>query len=135
MGGPLKIKGGMPFPVGVKKKKKKDKGDAGGSSALVRADSAEEQAKPDAKEDIKAITRGQKIEQPSEQEDRRTEAEKRFEQAQIELEKKRLAKMAGKSHRDRVKEFNDYLANLSVRTAILSVVYHCTVSTAARQGT
>lgn len=42
-----------------------------------------------------------------------TPAEKRFLQQTAKLELQRLAKMASKSHRDRVQEFNQYLANLS----------------------
>lgn len=45
--------------------------------------------------------------------DHLTPAEKRFIQQTQKLELQRLAKMARKSHRDRVQEFNQYLANLS----------------------
>lgn len=109
----MKLKGGSPLQGIVKKKKKKS--DASGSAvALARSDSTtEEQAKADADKDIKTITRGYELKQLSEQDDRRTEAEKRFEAKQIQLEKDRLKKLAGKSHRDRVKDFNDKLANLS----------------------
>lgn len=46
-------------------------------------------------------------------EDYLTPAERKFLQQTHELELKRLAKMASKSHRDRVQEFNRYLANLT----------------------
>lgn len=110
VGGALKLKGGAPLKSagGVKKAKKK-----GSSSALVQAESAEKQTKAEAEKDLKEITRGYEIKQPDEDDDRRTDAEKRFEARQIQLEKDRLKKLAGKSHRDRVKDFNDYLANLS----------------------
>ncbi|KAF7817193.1 protein FAM32A-like [Senna tora] len=42
-----------------------------------------------------------------------TPAEKRFLQQTEKLELQRLAKTARKSHRDRIQEFNQYLANLS----------------------
>ncbi|KAI6681070.1 hypothetical protein NL676_034951 [Syzygium grande] len=45
--------------------------------------------------------------------DRLTPAERRFFQQTEKIELERLAKMASKSHRDRVQEFNQYLANLS----------------------
>lgn len=44
---------------------------------------------------------------------RLTPAERRFLQQAEKIELERLAKMASKSHRDRVQEFNQYLANLS----------------------
>ncbi|MCO5553515.1 hypothetical protein L7F22_007037 [Adiantum nelumboides] len=46
-------------------------------------------------------------------EDHRTPAEKRYLEQKLELEAKRLAKVASKSHRERIEEFNQYLANLS----------------------
>ncbi len=46
-------------------------------------------------------------------EDRLTAAERRFVQQRETIELERLAKMVSKSHRDRIQEFNQYLANLS----------------------
>ncbi|KAI5080076.1 hypothetical protein GOP47_0005555 [Adiantum capillus-veneris] len=46
-------------------------------------------------------------------EDHRTAAEKRYHEQKLKLEAKRLAKVASKSHRERIEEFNQYLANLS----------------------
>ncbi|GAU28194.1 hypothetical protein TSUD_313530 [Trifolium subterraneum] len=45
--------------------------------------------------------------------DHLTPAEKRFLQQTEKLERQRLAKMANRSHRDRIQHFNQYLANLS----------------------
>ncbi|XP_071725034.1 uncharacterized protein [Rutidosis leptorrhynchoides] len=42
-----------------------------------------------------------------------TPAERKFMQQREKIEQKLLAKMAKKSHRDRIHEFNQYLANLS----------------------
>lgn len=42
-----------------------------------------------------------------------TPAERKFLQQTEKLELQRLAKMASKSHRDRIHQFNQYLANLS----------------------
>ncbi|XP_004501252.1 uncharacterized protein [Cicer arietinum] len=42
-----------------------------------------------------------------------TPAERRFLQQTEKLELQRLAKMASRSHRDRIQQFNQYLANLS----------------------
>ena len=45
--------------------------------------------------------------------DRRTAAEKRYDEMMLKREKERVAKAASKSHRERVNEFNAYLQNLS----------------------
>ncbi|KAK9810731.1 hypothetical protein WJX73_003603 [Symbiochloris irregularis] len=45
--------------------------------------------------------------------DRRTAAEKRFDERAAQQEAGRIKKLAAKSHRERVAQFNDYLANLS----------------------
>ena len=45
--------------------------------------------------------------------DRRTAAEKRFDERAAKQEAERVKKMASKSHRERVAQFNDYLSNLS----------------------
>ena len=42
-----------------------------------------------------------------------TPAERRYMEQREKLEMKKLAKEAGRSHRDRIQEFNEYLANLS----------------------
>jgi protein FAM32A len=46
-------------------------------------------------------------------EDHRTPAEKKYHEQKAKLEAQRLVKVASKSHRQRVEEFNQYLANLS----------------------
>ncbi|XP_007011558.2 PREDICTED: protein FAM32A-like [Theobroma cacao] len=46
-------------------------------------------------------------------EDHLTPAERKFLEQTHKLELQRLAKMASKSHRDRIQEFNQYLANLT----------------------
>ena len=46
-------------------------------------------------------------------EDHRTAAEKRYHQQKLELDAQRLKRVATKSHRDRIEDFNQYLANLS----------------------
>ncbi|KAL3818408.1 hypothetical protein ACJIZ3_004313 [Penstemon smallii] len=47
------------------------------------------------------------------QNERLTQAERRYLEQWQKIELQRLAKVAKKSHRDRVQEFNQYLANLS----------------------
>ena len=43
--------------------------------------------------------------------DKRTEAEKKYDDYLAKVEEKKFMKVANKSHRERVREFNDYLAN------------------------
>eukprot|EP00193_Tetraselmis_chui_P009045 CAMPEP_0177768466 /NCGR_PEP_ID=MMETSP0491_2-20121128/9735_1 /TAXON_ID=63592 /ORGANISM="Tetraselmis chuii, Strain PLY429" /LENGTH=148 /DNA_ID=CAMNT_0019285273 /DNA_START=106 /DNA_END=554 /DNA_ORIENTATION=+ len=45
--------------------------------------------------------------------DRRTAAEKKHDEMLAKREEQELARLATKSHKDRIKEFNDYLSNLS----------------------
>lgn len=109
VGGKLKLKGGEPLKAGggVKKKKKKE-----ASDAVVPAKTDE--TKDSGENDLKKTLEGYALPSPSEKEDRRTEAEKRFEERQRKLEEDRLKKLASKSHRDRVKDFNEYLGKLTV---------------------
>ena len=53
------------------------------------------------------------LEAPPEGVDRRTAAEKRYDETQAKREAEMSKKMALKSHRERVNEFNTYLQNLS----------------------
>ncbi len=62
---------------------------------------------------LQALREGYVPEQPDETADRRTPAERKFDEKQTKLEAEKVAKMASKSHRDRVNEFNAYLANLT----------------------
>ena len=50
---------------------------------------------------------------PPPEADRRTAAEKRYDEQMAQREAERLAKMAGKSHRQRIAEFNEHLSNLT----------------------
>lgn len=115
VGGKLKLKGGETLKLAgavTKKKKKKDAERAESPGKDGEGSSGKEVARS---EDVKKLLHGYELEEKDENEDRRTEAEKRFAARQIKLEEDRLKKLAAKSHRDRVKDFNDYLANLSVR--------------------
>jgi protein FAM32A len=113
-GGKLKLKGGEPLKGGVKKKKKSDKG--GGSSgaelALTSSIGDPAAAGSGTAEPIKTRD-GYILPAPAPDADRRTEAEKRFAERQRKLEEERLRKQAAKGYRERVKEFNEHLANLS----------------------
>ena len=62
---------------------------------------------------MQEIGEGQFIEPLPEDADRRTAAEKRFDERAAAQEVERVKKMAAKSHRERVSQFNDYLEKLS----------------------
>jgi hypothetical protein len=51
--------------------------------------------------------------QTAKYDDHLTPAEKRYLQQWERIDTQRMVKMASKSHRDRIQEFNQYLANLS----------------------
>ncbi len=53
------------------------------------------------------------MEAPAETADRRTAAEKRFDDQAEKREAERIAKMTAKSHRQRVAEFNEHLGKLT----------------------
>lgn len=96
MSGVLKLKGGVTLSGGIKKKKKQ---------------SNEKDLSPVA-EEMKRNLEGYSLE-GAQREDRRTEAEKKAEERRRKLEAERLKKLAGKSHKDKVREYNDHLAKLS----------------------
>lgn len=106
-GGKLKLKGSG--PPGVSKKKKKKKSD---ELALVDTEAGTD-AGCDSGQGGKALREGYVPPQPDESADRRTPAERKFDEIQAKREAERVAKLASKTHRDRVNEFNAYLANLS----------------------
>ncbi|MEW5305953.1 MAG: hypothetical protein WDW38_009884 [Sanguina aurantia] len=113
IGGKLKLKGGdSGKPGGVQKKKKKQQI----SQALELAAGSDESAQlqhtgssPPAKQGLE----GHAIKPPSEDSDRRTEAERKHDDRTRQREEDRLKSQAHKSHRDRVKDFNEYLTALS----------------------
>ncbi|ONK79381.1 uncharacterized protein A4U43_C01F5780 [Asparagus officinalis] len=102
VGGKLKLKG-KPLNVkagGVKKKKKKNKYHYENNSETLRNELQEESDKL-----------GDEGHRPSYH--HLTPAERRYMEQREKIEMRRLAKMASKSHRDRIQEFNQYLANLT----------------------
>ncbi|GLI67360.1 hypothetical protein VaNZ11_011538 [Volvox africanus] len=113
VGGKLKLKGGEPLKAagGVKKKKKQEE------KALTAASGVPEQdpgpgTNDDTAEKTRKAIHGYELD-PNAVEDHRTEAEKRYEGRFRKVEEQMCKKAASKSHRERVKEFNEYLAQLS----------------------
>jgi protein FAM32A len=93
IGGGLKLKGGLGVAGGGVKKRDKPKKakPAEGDGAAGEAPPLQLQAAPD----------------------RRTEAERRHDERVAKEEQRLIAKMAAKTHREKVQEFNVYLSKLS----------------------
>ncbi|KAI5589185.1 hypothetical protein POPTR_005G174400v4 [Populus trichocarpa] len=114
IGGRLKLKGkALDVKAGgiIKKKKNlrykkhryQDQSAADGNTALA-TDHARDMNETD-----KCDEQGQ----TAKYDDHLTPAEKRYLQQWEKIDTQRMVKMASKSHRDRIQEFNQYLANLS----------------------
>jgi protein FAM32A len=96
IGGGLKLKGGLGVAGGGVKKRDKSKkvkpaAEAQGAAAAEEAQPPPLHAAPD----------------------RRTEAERRHDERVAKEEQRLIAKMAAKTHREKVQEFNVYLSKLS----------------------
>jgi len=118
VGGKLKLKGkALDVKAGGVKKKKKNKKHqdqisevtenelpAGGSAELL-ADPNEENAN----DGNKLIEEGK----AARYDDHLTPAERRYIEQRENIDVHRLAKTSNKSHRDRIQDFNQYLANMS----------------------
>ncbi|CAL2234536.1 unnamed protein product [Prunus armeniaca] len=98
-GKPLAVKGG-----GVSKKNKKKRSNY--YHQLSQASQGGEAVMDDTENDGGRVQAGA-------YDDHLTPAERRYLQQTERIQLQKLAKMAKKSHRDRVQEFNHYLANLS----------------------
>lgn len=120
-GGSLKLKGGQALPVkgGVKKKKKKKHSDI--DVAQLTGEALDEQVEG---QQLKTTsTPDGVVLDPSSSEDKRTEAEKKFEEHSLKYEEARAKKAASKSHRERIKELNEKLASLTEHNDIFNVSY------------
>ncbi|KAF9535655.1 hypothetical protein CPB83DRAFT_842110 [Crepidotus variabilis] len=114
-GGSLKLKGGVSEGGIVKKKKKKSKAKSERSSkeddSLDIADlvsKAEDEGSGSGSGRASPAVSGE-----ASASSRKTEAEKRFEAVQKKRLEQRIAKVAHKTHKDRVNEFNTHLESLS----------------------
>jgi len=113
-GGKLKLKG-KALDVkagGVKKKKKETKHHEQNLAMVETRKSSTNDSESDPKLTGEAENGGTEAQQ-SVYEDHRTAAEKKYEEQRDQLDVRRLARLATKSHRQRIEDFNQYLANLS----------------------
>eukprot|EP00695_Tsukubamonas_globosa_P002270 TRINITY_DN3388_c0_g1_i1.p2 TRINITY_DN3388_c0_g1~~TRINITY_DN3388_c0_g1_i1.p2 ORF type:complete len:116 (-),score=30.49 TRINITY_DN3388_c0_g1_i1:62-409(-) len=97
VGGKLKMKGEPLKVVGEKKKKKKRKADEVKQEDIVTGDQI-----PAELED-----------RSDDEQDKRTDAEKRYEERMRERELTKIRKLADKSYREKVEEFNTKIAQMS----------------------
>eukprot|EP01018_Ginkgo_biloba_P025151 Gb_27585 [translate_table: standard] len=116
VGGKLKLKGkALDVKAGGVKKKKKEKKHYEQNFAMIgteKPSAGSNDSLSDPQRTSEAENGGSEAQQPI-YEDHRTAAEKRYDEQREQLDVKRLAKLANKSHRHRIEEFNQYLANLS----------------------
>lgn len=117
VGGKLKLKGkALNVKAGGLKKKKKHKHHHDDKSEIRRSElqeggSSELSSEPTG-DIVEADKAGDEGHQPA-CDDNLTPAERRYIEQRERIDVRRLAKTANKSHRDRIQDFNQYLANLS----------------------
>ncbi|KAF8913110.1 hypothetical protein CPB84DRAFT_1820565 [Gymnopilus junonius] len=116
-GGSLKLKGGVAEGGIVKKKKKKSKVKSESSSKIQDLEDVKDLLSPTEDSDTfksqSTSSRNSPALPGSSSSTRKTEAERRFEEVQKRRLEHRIAKLAHKTHKDRVAEFNAHLESLS----------------------
>ncbi|KAL3695495.1 hypothetical protein R1sor_009571 [Riccia sorocarpa] len=123
VGGKLKLKGkALDVKAGSLKKKKKQSKESFEEVLLQLKEKGEAEQGSDAEgnKDEGEQGEGGSERQLASYEDHRTPAEKKYDEQRILLETRRLAKVASKSHRQKIEEFNQYLANLSANLSNLT---------------
>ncbi|KAI0095097.1 hypothetical protein BDY19DRAFT_916275 [Irpex rosettiformis] len=130
-GGSLKLKGGVVEGGIVKKKKKskakskdKDKDKDKDKEAAAESSRSQEMEKLLEEEERKSGSPGPSSSKPVITSERKTTAEKRFEEVQKKRLAGKVARMATKTHKDRVNEFNNKLEALSEHHDIPKVCSH-----------
>ncbi|KAL2641939.1 hypothetical protein R1flu_009526 [Riccia fluitans] len=124
IGGKLKLKGkALDVKGGGMKKKKKKKSNDYFEQALLQLKEkgeSEQGSNADVNNKGSSVNGDEEVQgeggnerQLATYEDHRTPAEKKYDEQNMMLETRRLAKVASKSHRQKIEEFNQYLANLS----------------------
>ncbi|XP_027344589.1 protein FAM32A-like isoform X1 [Abrus precatorius] len=119
VGGKLKLKGkALDVAGGVKKKKKKNKRNQDQFLQVAEDETTaggnEEPAKDSNDQVINDVSKSSSEgKTAAHYDDHLTPAERRYIEQREQLDVHRLAKIANKSHRDRIQDFNQYLANMS----------------------
>ncbi|KAF5312664.1 hypothetical protein D9619_002859 [Psilocybe cf. subviscida] len=110
-GGSLKLKGGVAEGGIVKKKKKKSKPKSDPPTEEQSSSSLAEDLLSQVDDKDKGSSRNSPALSGSSS--RKTDAERRFEEVQKRRLEQRIKKLAHKTHKDRVNEFNNHLESLS----------------------
>ncbi|EMD41911.1 hypothetical protein CERSUDRAFT_110468 [Gelatoporia subvermispora B] len=116
-GGSLKLKGGVAEGGIVKKKKKskskeKEKGKATEDERAKEPEKLVQEAKDEERRTV-SPSGSSRVSSSNVNGDKKTPAERRFEETQRKRLAEKVAKLAHKSHKDRVHEFNSKLEALS----------------------
>ncbi|KAF8922048.1 hypothetical protein CPB85DRAFT_1265670 [Mucidula mucida] len=113
-GGSLKLKGTVVDGGIAKKKKKKSKSSKTDSDRARERERIKELVEQDEAQLVPSGSNaGSGRNSPATTSSRKTDAERRFEEIQRERLAQRVAKLANKTHKDRVNEFNTHLELLS----------------------
>uniref|UniRef100_A0A7N0TZ99 Protein FAM32A-like n=1 Tax=Kalanchoe fedtschenkoi TaxID=63787 RepID=A0A7N0TZ99_KALFE len=114
VGGKLKLKG-KPLDVkaGGAKKKKKHKKQSNRSYELIKNDLSKGEAIDPNTDEVTDDSKLNEEGGTANIDDQLTPAERRYIEQRERIDAQRLAKTANKSHRDRIQDFNQYLANMS----------------------
>ncbi|KAJ7786504.1 DUF1754-domain-containing protein [Mycena metata] len=110
-GGSLRLKGSVAEGGIVKKKKKKSKHKQESELERERVKDLLREEAAGSRSSLPGS--GSNSPAPSGSSDRKTDAERRFEEVQRRRLAERVAKLANKTHKDRVSEFNAHLESLS----------------------
>ncbi|RWR84702.1 protein FAM32A isoform X1 [Cinnamomum micranthum f. kanehirae] len=117
VGGKLKLKGkALDVKAGGMKKKKKPKHQYEQTSLISENELSTGGSKgssADQSDDMNEVDKLGKEGHPPPHDDHLTPAERRYIEQRERIDMRRLAKTSNKSHRDRILDFNQYLANLS----------------------
>uniref|UniRef100_A0A7N0RGT9 Protein FAM32A-like n=1 Tax=Kalanchoe fedtschenkoi TaxID=63787 RepID=A0A7N0RGT9_KALFE len=114
IGGKLKLKG-KPLDVkaGGVRKKKKHKKQLSKNYELIKNDLSEGQAIDPNSDEVNDDSKLNEEGGTANIDDQLTPAERRYIEQRERIDSQRLGKTANKSHRDRIEDFNQYLANMS----------------------
>ncbi|CAA0829529.1 Unknown protein [Striga hermonthica] len=114
VGGKLKLKGkALDVKAGGMKKKKKQKKQFEQISQAVESENAEQLTEFNKEEALEANDKLNGDESSANWDNNLTPAERRYMEQREKINSQKLAKTSNKSHRDRIQDFNQYLANMS----------------------
>ncbi|KAL8458892.1 hypothetical protein ACS0TY_035569 [Phlomoides rotata] len=112
--GKLKLKGkALDVKAGGMKKKKKQKKQYEQISQVVESEGGTEVLTDSNKEEVSDANKSIEDGSSANWDNNLTPAERRYMEERERIDSQKLAKTSNKSHRDRIEDFNQYLANMS----------------------